>query len=362
MLHSLPWPVLRAICITLEGTWNDLNANESRAIVSTPNGICRTPFRVVWGTQYLHQISSEMHWSWGELQFEDQSGLGHSRHSPGGPRKTPRQWKPRYRLFTTWYNGKANSWFWSNCIAALTHHDTALRTTDSQAALQPSPTMDRREHPWASIVEDASIIPARTSISQHIARLTACNIPRELQIMPDMKTPVALPLRLLLKWFRNNHVRWSWSLKGGVHETYNGHSWGTSRARCKEDQRQIVDGTAWDAGKGSKERKSGKSNWVKWAEKRNNNGGAKGVAEEMEMQEVEKEVAAEVRPVRKLNIKKKAPWFADIWCPDSHNQLDCGDCGGQSWRHDGRDGWISSFNIFQHSTWMLGPIMSPEWE
>ena len=42
---------------------------------------------------------------------------------------------------------------------------------------------------------------------------------------------------------------------------------------------------------------------MKWAEKRNNNGGAKGVAEEMEMQEVEKEVAAEVR----LHIKKKAP-------------------------------------------------------
>ena len=56
-----------------------------------------------------------------------------------------------------------------------------------------------------------------------------------------------------------------------------------------------------------KKRKSGKSNWAKWAEKRNNNGGAKGVAEEMEMQEVEKEVAAEVRPVRKLHIKKKAP-------------------------------------------------------
>ena len=56
-----------------------------------------------------------------------------------------------------------------------------------------------------------------------------------------------------------------------------------------------------------KKRKSGKSNWAKWAEKRNNNGGAKGVAEEMEMQEVEKEVAAEVRPVRTLNIKKKAP-------------------------------------------------------
>ena len=59
--------------------------------------------------------------------------------------------------------------------------------------------------------------------------------------------------------------------------------------------------------KAPKKRKSGKSNWVKWAEKRNNNGGAKGVAEEMEMQEVEKEVAAEVRPVRKLNTKKKAP-------------------------------------------------------
>lgn len=64
--------------------------------------------------------------------------------------------------------------------------------------------------------------------------------------------------------------------------------------------------------KAPKKRKSGKSNWVKWAEKRNNNGGAKGVAEEMEMQEVEKEVAAEVRPVRKLNIKKKAPRFAAL--------------------------------------------------
>ena len=56
-----------------------------------------------------------------------------------------------------------------------------------------------------------------------------------------------------------------------------------------------------------KKRKSGKSNWAKWAEKLNNNGGAMGVAEEMEMrEEVEKEVAAEVRPVRKLHIKKKA--------------------------------------------------------
>ena len=40
--------------------------------------------------------------------------------------------------------------------------------------------------------------------------------------------------------------------------------------------------------KAPKKRKSGKSNWVKWAEKRNNNGGAKGVAEEMEIQEEEK--------------------------------------------------------------------------
>ena len=55
--------------------------------------------------------------------------------------------------------------------------------------------------------------------------------------------------------------------------------------------------------KAPKNRKSVKSNWVKWAEKRNNNGGARGVAEEMEIQEVEKEVAAEVR----LHIKKKAP-------------------------------------------------------
>lgn len=59
--------------------------------------------------------------------------------------------------------------------------------------------------------------------------------------------------------------------------------------------------------KAPKKRKSGKSNWANWAEKRDNNGGAKGVAAEMEMQEVEKEVAPEVRPVRKLNIKKKAP-------------------------------------------------------
>ena len=269
------------------------------------------------------------------------------------------QWKLRYRLFTTWYNGKANSWFWSNCIAALTHHDTALRTTDSQAALQPSPTMDRREHPWASIVEDASIIPARTSISQHIARLTACNIPRELQIMPDMKTPVALPLRLLLKWFRNNHVRWSWSLKGGVHETYNGHSWGTSRARCKEDQRQIVDGTAWDAGKGSKEtqerqiqlgemgRETQQQWWCQGSCWRDGNawGGERGRSRGEASEEAQHQEEGTV-----------------ICCPDSHNQLDCGDCGEQSWRHDGGDGWVSSFNIFQHSTWMLGPIMSPEWE
>ena len=54
LLHSLPWPILRASCITLEGAWNDLNANESRAIVSAPHGICRTPFRVVLG----HSISS----------------------------------------------------------------------------------------------------------------------------------------------------------------------------------------------------------------------------------------------------------------------------------------------------------------
>ena len=268
------------------------------------------------------------------------------------------QWKPRYRLFTTWYNGKANSWFWSNCIAALTHHDTALRTTDSQAALQPSPTMDRREHPWASIVEDASIIPARTSISQHIARLTACNIPRELQIMPDMKTPVALPLRLLLKWFRNNHVRWSWSLKGGVHETYNGHSWGTSRARCKEDQRQIVDGTAWDAGKGSKETQERQIQLGEMGRETQQQWWCQGSCWRDGNQEVEKEVAAEVRPVRKLNIKKKAPRFAALivitsWTVatvgDSHDGMMVGtdgyhlptsfsirpECSGQSWVQNG---------------------------
>lgn len=62
---------------------------------------------------------------------------------------------------------------------------------------------------------------------------------------------------------------------------------------------------------------------------------------------MEKEVAAEVRPVRKLNIKKKAPRFAALIVITSWTVATVGDS------HDGMnggDGWVSSSNIFQHST------------